>query len=164
MHSLGWRSVYCMPEIPAFRGTAPINLSDRLSQVLRWAVGSLEILFSRHCPIWYTLGEGKLKGLQRIAYINSTVYPFSSIPLIVYCVLPAICLLTDKFITPSVMIMFFFPTKKKKKKNKDRKPVGKSWTFKNIRNNMLYNSTKLHDYMNLMLPITVKCQTLLIQK
>ncbi|KAK4265407.1 hypothetical protein QN277_026464 [Acacia crassicarpa] len=102
MHSLGWRSVYCMPERPAFRGTAPINLSDRLSQVLRWAVGSLEILFSRHCPIWYTLGEGKLKGLQRIAYINSTVYPFSSIPLIIYCLLPAVCLLTDKFITPSI--------------------------------------------------------------
>lgn len=102
LHSHGWRSVYCMPKRAAFRGTAPINLTERLNQVLRWAVGSLEILFSRHCPIWYGFKEGRLKGLQRIAYINSTVYPFSSIPLLIYCLIPAICLLTDKFITPSV--------------------------------------------------------------
>ncbi|KAL3024567.1 hypothetical protein AAZX31_04G130700 [Glycine max] len=99
MHCGGWRSVYCMPKRDPFRGTAPINLTDRLNQVLRWAVGSLQILFSSHCPLLY---GGRLKGLQRIAYINSTVYPFSSIPLLIYCIIPAICLLTDKFITPSV--------------------------------------------------------------
>ncbi|XP_019415365.1 PREDICTED: cellulose synthase A catalytic subunit 7 [UDP-forming]-like isoform X1 [Lupinus angustifolius] len=102
IHTHGWRSIYCMPKRPAFRGTAPINLTDRLNQVLRWAVGSLEILFSHHCPIWYGFNEGRLKGLQRIAYINSTVYPFSSIPLLIYCLIPAICLLTDKFIISSV--------------------------------------------------------------
>ncbi|XP_058752868.1 cellulose synthase A catalytic subunit 9 [UDP-forming]-like [Vicia villosa] len=102
MHTRGWRSVYCMPKRAAFRGTAPINLTERLDQVLRWAVGSLEILFSRHCPLWYGFKEGRLKVLQRIAYINSTVYPFSALPLIIYCIVPAVCLLTDKFITPSV--------------------------------------------------------------
>ncbi|CAL0304941.1 unnamed protein product [Lupinus luteus] len=102
IHTHGWRSIYCMPKRPAFRGTAPINLTDRLNQVLRWAVGSLEILFSHHCPIWYGFNEGRLKGLQRIAYINSTVYPFSSIPLLIYSLIPAICLLTDKFIISSV--------------------------------------------------------------
>ncbi|XP_027942144.1 cellulose synthase A catalytic subunit 7 [UDP-forming]-like isoform X1 [Vigna unguiculata] len=102
MHCHGWRSVYCMPKRDPFRGTAPINLTDRLNQVLRWAVGSLQILFSHHCPLLYDLNSGRLKGLQRIAYINSTVYPFSSIPLLIYCIVPAICLLTDKFITPSV--------------------------------------------------------------
>ncbi|KAK7304837.1 hypothetical protein VNO77_42728 [Canavalia gladiata] len=102
MHCRGWRSVYCMPKRDAFRGTAPINLTDRLNQVLRWALGSLQILFSSHCPLFYGFKGGRLKGLQRIAYINSTVYPFSSIPLLIYCLVPAICLLTDKFITPSV--------------------------------------------------------------
>ncbi|RDX76242.1 Cellulose synthase A catalytic subunit 7 [UDP-forming], partial [Mucuna pruriens] len=102
MHCRGWRSVYCMPKRDPFRGTAPINLTDRLNQVLRWAVGSLQILFSRHCPLFYGLNGGRLKGLQRVAYINSTVYPFSSIPLLIYTIIPAICLLTDKFITPSV--------------------------------------------------------------
>ncbi|KAI4335529.1 hypothetical protein L6164_014167 [Bauhinia variegata] len=102
MHCRGWRSIYCMPKRSPFRGTAPINLTDRLNQVLRWAVGSMEILFSRHCPLLYGLKDGRLKGLQRVSYISSTVYPFSSIPLLVYCLLPAVCLLTGKFITPSV--------------------------------------------------------------
>ncbi|MBA0676658.1 hypothetical protein Goari_018126, partial [Gossypium aridum] len=67
---------------------APINLSDRLHQVLRWALGSVEIFLSRHCPIWYGYGGG-LKWLERFSYINSVVYPWTSIPLLVYCTLPA---------------------------------------------------------------------------
>ncbi|XP_009758840.1 cellulose synthase A catalytic subunit 2 [UDP-forming] [Nicotiana tabacum] len=101
MHCHGWRSVYCMPQRAAFKGSAPINLSDRLHQVLRWALGSVEILLSKHCPIWYGYGGG-LKFLERFSYINSVVYPLTSIPLIVYCFLPAICLLTGKFIVPEI--------------------------------------------------------------
>lgn len=101
MHCHGWRSVYCIPRRPAFKGSAPINLSDRLHQVLRWALGSVEIFLSRHCPIWYDYGGG-LKLLQRFSYINSVVYPWTSIPLLVYCTLPAICLLTGKFIVPEI--------------------------------------------------------------
>ncbi|KAL3527925.1 hypothetical protein ACH5RR_012581 [Cinchona calisaya] len=101
MHCHGWRSVYCMPKRPAFKGSAPINLSDRLHQVLRWALGSVEIFMSKHCPIWYGYGGG-LKWLQRLSYINSVVYPWTSIPLLVYCTLPAICLLTGKFIVPEI--------------------------------------------------------------
>ncbi|KAL3721565.1 hypothetical protein ACJRO7_033979 [Eucalyptus globulus] len=101
MHCHGWRSVYCIPKRPAFKGSAPINLSDRLHQVLRWALGSVEIFLSRHCPIWYGYGGG-LKWLERFSYINSVVYPWTSIPLIVYCSLPAICLLTGQFIVPEI--------------------------------------------------------------
>ncbi|KAK3145727.1 hypothetical protein QOZ80_3BG0256610 [Eleusine coracana subsp. coracana] len=101
MHARGWRSIYCMPKRPAFKGSAPINLSDRLNQVLRWALGSIEILFSRHCPIWYGYG-GRLKFLERFAYVNTTIYPLTSIPLLVYCILPAVCLLTGKFIIPEI--------------------------------------------------------------
>lgn len=101
MHCRGWKSVYCMPKRPAFKGSAPINLSDRLHQVLRWALGSVEIFMSRHCPLWYGYG-GKLKYLERLAYTNTIVYPFTSIPLIAYCTIPAVCLLTGKFIIPTV--------------------------------------------------------------
>lgn len=101
MHCRGWKSVYCMPKRPAFKGSAPINLSDRLHQVLRWALGSVEIFLSRHCPLWYGYG-GKLKYLERMAYTNTIVYPFTSIPLIAYCTIPAVCLLTGKFIIPTV--------------------------------------------------------------
>ncbi|KAJ3694203.1 hypothetical protein LUZ60_009683 [Juncus effusus] len=101
MHARGWISLYCMPTRPCFKGSAPINLSDRLNQVLRWALGSVEILLSRHCPIWYGY-KGRLKLLERLAYINTIVYPITSLPLIAYCVLPAICLLTGKFIIPEI--------------------------------------------------------------
>ncbi|GLU13831.1 hypothetical protein SLE2022_304410 [Rubroshorea leprosula] len=102
MHCRGWRSLYCMPLRPAFKGSAPINLSDRLHQVLRWALGSVEIFLSRHCPLWYGFGGGRLKWLQRLAYVNTIVYPFTSLPLVAYCSLPAICLLTGKFIIPTL--------------------------------------------------------------
>lgn len=102
MQCRGWRSIYCMPLRPAFKGSAPINLSDRLHQVLRWALGSVEIFLSRHCPLWYGFGGGRLKWLQRLAYINTIVYPFTSLPLVAYCTLPAICLITGKFIIPTL--------------------------------------------------------------
>ncbi|XP_075490600.1 cellulose synthase A catalytic subunit 7 [UDP-forming] isoform X2 [Primulina tabacum] len=102
MHCRGWRSIYCMPKRAAFKGSAPINLSDRLNQVLRWALGSVEIFFSRHSPLWYGYKEGNLKWLERFAYVNTTVYPFTSLPLLAYCTLPAICLLTGKFIMPEI--------------------------------------------------------------
>lgn len=101
MHARGWISIYCMPPRPAFKGSAPLNLSDRLNQVLRWALGSIEIMLSRHCPIWYGY-KGRLRFLERLAYINTVVYPLTSIPLIAYCILPAICLLTNKFIIPTL--------------------------------------------------------------
>ena len=101
MHCRGWRSIYCVPTRPAFKGSAPINLSDRLNQVLRWALGSVEISLSRHCPLWYGYG-GRLKCLERLAYINTTIYPLTSLPLVAYCTLPAVCLLTGKFIIPTV--------------------------------------------------------------
>ncbi|KAI3981854.1 hypothetical protein MKX01_017271 [Papaver californicum] len=115
MHCHGWRSVYCIPKRPAFKGSAPINLSDRLHQVSRWALGSVEILFSKHCPLWYGYGCG-LKSLERFFYINSVVYPLTSIPLIAYCTLPAVCLITNKFIIPeisnyaSIVFMVLFTT------------------------------------------------------
>ncbi|XP_061367497.1 cellulose synthase A catalytic subunit 4 [UDP-forming]-like [Gastrolobium bilobum] len=99
MHCRGWKSVYCMPKRAAFKGSAPINLSDRLHQVLKWAMGSTEIFLSGYCPLWYGY-SGKLKWLQRLAYTNMIVYPFTSIPLLIYCTIPAICLLTGKSIIP----------------------------------------------------------------
>jgi len=105
MHARGWISIYCVPSRPAFKGSAPINLSDRLNQVLRWALGSIEILLSRHCPIWYGY-NGRLKLLERIAYINTIVYPITSIPLLAYCMLPAFCLITNTFIIPEVSSSF----------------------------------------------------------
>ncbi|KAK4374149.1 hypothetical protein RND71_004826 [Anisodus tanguticus] len=103
MHNRGWRSIYCVTKRDAFRGTAPINLTDRLHQVLRWATGSVEIFFSRNNAF---LASPKMKILQRIAYLNVGIYPFTSIFLIVYCFLPALSLFSGQFIVQSLNITF----------------------------------------------------------
>lgn len=103
MHNRGWKSVYCVTKRDAFRGTAPINLTDRLHQVLRWATGSVEIFFSRNNAL---LASSRMKFLQRIAYLNVGIYPFTSLFLIVYCFLPALSLFSGQFIVQSLNITF----------------------------------------------------------
>ncbi|KAJ4850306.1 Cellulose synthase-like protein D2 [Turnera subulata] len=103
MHNRGWKSVYCVTKRDAFRGTAPINLTDRLHQVLRWATGSVEIFFSRNNAL---LASTRMKFLQRIAYLNVGIYPFTSIFLIVYCFLPALSLFSGQFIVQTLNVTF----------------------------------------------------------
>ncbi|GMY26848.1 cellulose synthase-like protein D1 [Fagus crenata] len=85
MHNRGWRSVYC------------------ITKLLRWATGSVEIFFSRNNAF---LGSKRLKFLQRIAYLNVGIYPFTSFFLVVYCFLPALSLFTGHFIVQSLNIAF----------------------------------------------------------
>ncbi|KAK7396931.1 hypothetical protein VNO78_18094 [Psophocarpus tetragonolobus] len=103
MHNRGWRSVYCVTKRDAFRGSAPINLTDRLHQVLRWATGSVEIFFSRNNAL---LASPRMKFLQRVAYFNVGMYPFTSMFLIVYCFLPAVSLFSGQFIVQSLSATF----------------------------------------------------------
>ncbi|GAV62680.1 Cellulose_synt domain-containing protein [Cephalotus follicularis] len=103
MHNQGWRSVYCVTEKDAFRGTAPVNLTDRLHRVLRWATGSIEIFFSRNNAL---LASPRMMFLQRIAYLNLGIYPFTSIFLLVYCFLPALSLFSSQFIVQYLSINF----------------------------------------------------------
>lgn len=107
MHNRGWRSVYCITKRDAFRGSAPINLTDRLHQVLRWATGSVEIFFSRNNAF---LATRNLKFLQRMALYSSysSIFnlKFTSIFLIMYCFLPALSLFSGQFIVQTLSITF----------------------------------------------------------
>ncbi|CAK9261075.1 unnamed protein product [Sphagnum jensenii] len=103
MHNRGWRSIYCVTKLDAFRGTAPINLTDRLHQVLRWATGSVEIFFSRNNALF---ASPRMKFLQRVAYLNVGIYPFTSIFLLVYCFLPAFSLISNQFIVKQLNLAF----------------------------------------------------------
>jgi len=47
-----------------------------------------------------------LKFLQRIAYLNVGIYPFTSIFLIVYCFLPALSLFSGQFIVQTLNVSF----------------------------------------------------------
>ncbi|KAK3125326.1 hypothetical protein QOZ80_7BG0603380 [Eleusine coracana subsp. coracana] len=93
LHRTGWRSMYCRIEPDAFRGTAPINLTERLYQILRWSGGSLEMFFS-YCPLF---ASRRLKFMQRVAYTNMTAYPISSIFLVFYLLFPVIWIFRGEF-------------------------------------------------------------------
>jgi hypothetical protein len=71
--------------------------------VLRWATGSVEIFFSRNNAF---LASRRLKLLQRFAYLNVGIYPFTSIFLIVYCFLPALSLFSGYFIVQTLDVAF----------------------------------------------------------
>ncbi|KAL6856094.1 hypothetical protein ACP4OV_018896 [Aristida adscensionis] len=93
IHRTGWRSMYCRIEPDAFRGTAPINLTERLYQILRWSGGSLDMCFS-HYPLF---ANRRLQFMQRIAYTNMTAYPISSIFLVFYFLFPIIWIFRGEF-------------------------------------------------------------------
>jgi hypothetical protein len=78
-------------------------LSFFVLQVLRWATGSVEIFFSRNNAIF---ASPRMKFLQRVAYLNVGIYPFTSIFLLVYCFLPALSLFTGQFIVQNLNLAF----------------------------------------------------------
>ncbi|GJN32670.1 hypothetical protein PR202_gb21190 [Eleusine coracana subsp. coracana] len=90
LHRKGWRSMYCSTQPDAFRGTAPINLTERLYQILRWSGGSLDMFLSRNCPL---LAGRRLHPMQRLAYTNMTVYPVCAAFIFAFDLLPLMWLL-----------------------------------------------------------------------
>jgi hypothetical protein len=93
IHGQGWRSMYCTMERDAFCGIAPINLTERLHQIVRWSGGSLEMFFSRNNPL---IGGGRLQTLQRVSYLNMTVYPVTSLFILLYALSPVMWLIPDE--------------------------------------------------------------------
>lgn len=101
IHCRGWKSVYCVPSPPAFVGRAPTSSEDALTTRKRWSIGALEILFSKHSPALLRHSDG-LSLLQRMAYLWFSSYPLICFPILLYAMLPAICLITRRSIFPQV--------------------------------------------------------------
>lgn len=86
MHALGWTSLY-HHELLA-DGLAPEDLETALTQRLRWAQGTLQILF-RENP----LCQRGLSVPQRLLYLATMWSYFSGFPTVVYLTSPVLCLL-----------------------------------------------------------------------
>ncbi|OQU89309.1 hypothetical protein SORBI_3002G171200 [Sorghum bicolor] len=95
IHGQGWRSMYCSMEREAFQGTAPINLTERLYQIVRWSGGSMEVFFSPYNPL---LSGRRLHLLQRAAYLNFTIYPVTSVFVLLYAFCPVMWLIPAEII------------------------------------------------------------------
>ncbi|PQP99713.1 cellulose synthase-like protein G3 isoform X1 [Prunus yedoensis var. nudiflora] len=81
----GWKSIFCHPDRAAFYGDIPINLVEVLNQNKRWAIGLLEVAFSKFSPI--TFGTRAMGPLMGLAYAHSGFWPIWSI-LILVCLPP----------------------------------------------------------------------------
>ncbi|XP_065858307.1 cellulose synthase-like protein G3 [Euphorbia lathyris] len=94
----GWNSIFSMPKSPAFLGDAPISLIDLLNQQKRWAIGLLEVAFSRYSPI--TFGVKSMGPLMGLGYGLLSFWPLWSIPVTTYAFLPQLALLNNLYIFP----------------------------------------------------------------
>ncbi|XP_016901847.2 cellulose synthase-like protein H1 [Cucumis melo] len=101
IHRRGWRSIYIALNPPAFLGCAPSQLLTSLTQQKRWASGFLEILFSKHCPIFGTLFE-KLQWKQCAAYLWILTWGIRSILKLSYALLSPYCLITNSSFFPTM--------------------------------------------------------------
>ena len=103
--SEGWKSVFCNPNRAAFYGDAPMNLLDAVNQVKRWAIGLLEVTFSKYSPI--TFGVRSMGLLMGISYCHNAFWGFLCIPVTVYAFLPQLALLNGASVFPRVWDPWF---------------------------------------------------------
>ncbi|KAF9604303.1 hypothetical protein IFM89_005629 [Coptis chinensis] len=71
------------------RPAGSLAVPNRLHQVLRWATGSEEIFFSKNNALF---ASPRMKFLQRIAYFNVEMCPFTSIFILVFLLLITVTL------------------------------------------------------------------------
>ncbi len=103
IHQKGWRSHY-VPEVLA-QGLAPEDLLSYFKQQLRWARGSLDMLFS-HNPLFLT----GLSWSQRREYLNSALYYVNGVVVVIDMIMPIIFLFTGlkPVVTPTTSFALFF--------------------------------------------------------
>ncbi len=87
LHALGWKSAF-HPEILA-HGLAPEDLRSALSQRLRWAQGTFQVLL-RENPLF----KPGLRLAQRIQYLTTMFSYFDGFSSLVFVLSPIICLTT----------------------------------------------------------------------
>ncbi|CAA3028931.1 cellulose synthase G3 [Olea europaea subsp. europaea] len=101
----GWKSIFCDPNRPAFLGDVPVSLIDVLNQNKRWAIGLLEVGFSKYSPL--TFGIQAMGILMGQAYAYYAFWAIWSIPITVYAFLPSLTLLNGISIFPKVSDPWF---------------------------------------------------------
>ncbi len=87
IHQNGWKSYY-VPEVLA-EGFAPEDLLSYCKQQLRWARGSLEVLFG-----FNPLFKKNMSWGQKMQYLSSALYYFNGVIIVVDALIPIISLAT----------------------------------------------------------------------
>lgn len=101
----GWKAIFCHPSRPAFLGDVPISLIDAVSQTKRWAIGLLEVAFSKYVPVVF--GSRYMGFVMGLSYAHYAFWPFLSIPITIYSFIPQIALANRLYIFPKVTDHWF---------------------------------------------------------
>ncbi|KAM6557751.1 hypothetical protein CsatB_004770 [Cannabis sativa] len=96
----GWKAILCNPVKAAFYGDFPISLVDVLNQQKRWAIGLLEVTFSKYSP--FTFGTHFMGLAMGFTYGHYSLWPIWSIPVAIYAFLPQLALLNGLPIFPKI--------------------------------------------------------------
>ncbi len=105
VHKRGWKSFYTREVL--CRGLAPEDMMAYYKQQLRWARGSMESLFINN-PLF-------MKGLswgQKIQYLNSSLYYFNGVVVLIDIIMPLLFLywgLKPVMATSTSFALFFLP-------------------------------------------------------
>jgi len=105
IHKNGWKSKY-LTDVLAL-GLAPEDLLAYYNQQLRWARGSLEILFA-HNPFFFK----HLSWAQRLQYLSSALYYFNGVIVLIDMIMPLFALfyaLTPVAATTTSFALYFVP-------------------------------------------------------
>lgn len=105
IHQRGWKSIY-LPEVLA-QGLAPEDFLAYFKQQLRWARGSLEVLFG-HNPL---LKRG-LSFTQKLEYLSSALYYFGGLIVLIDALTPLMFLffgIQPVSATTTSFALFFVP-------------------------------------------------------
>lgn len=105
VHCLGWKSVACTPDRPAFLGNMPVALNAFLTQAKRWYMGLLQVALSKFSAI--TFGVMNMNPLQALCYAYFQFRSFWCIPISVYAFLPQLALINSSPIFPKVSDPWF---------------------------------------------------------
>lgn len=105
IHQKGWRSHYITTVLA--EGLAPVDLLAYYKQQLRWARGSLEVLFGQN-PL---LKRGLTAG-QKLQYLSSALYYFNGFVVLIDAFMPLVFLffgLQPVAATTTSFALFFIP-------------------------------------------------------
>ncbi|CAH2065651.1 unnamed protein product [Thlaspi arvense] len=105
IHSRGWTSSYISLDPPAFRGSMPPVGLETFPQWRRWVTGGLEVFFNKESPL-IGMFHQKLRFRQRLAYLSISMAGLYSLPMLLYCLLPAYSLLHNSSLFPKVPKVF----------------------------------------------------------
>ncbi|KFK31113.1 hypothetical protein AALP_AA6G069700 [Arabis alpina] len=103
IHSRGWTSSCISLNPPAFLGCMPLVGVEGFLQSRRWMTGGLEVLLNKQSPL-IGIFHQKLRFRQRLVYLSSCMGSLASIPVILYCLLPAYCILHNSPLFPKVTL------------------------------------------------------------